>query len=489
MAIVAAPEVAQPQGDSVPRRDIAAPAVAASTIAPAKSGRPKQLDALTGLRFFAAFAILFAHDCDWVAPFKDNNIIPYYGQVTSIYGMPLFFVLSGFVIHYNYGHLFGRMRFRWAALEFFGARFARLYPLFIACFAVGLVVDVTYTWLESDHPRWWIEMVAHFLTMTQSWFYIIIFDDRLMMDNAYGLAWSISTEFFFYLCYMGLVFFILQLRRRHITVIALMLFALLALGFFIFMKLHIGRFLGIAEHHIDNFISVEHRWNSSFERWFFYYSPYCRIFEFIMGCLTAHLYLQTQERSISHREHGWSRVALGAAILSLIAIGWLFLDERSFPKIHDYVRFLSLNFICAVPIAVLIFCVSRYDTRISRFLGVAWLVALGEVSYSIYSVHTWTLRIFIRDPVNVSDAGVIDAVARIALGIAVTLILATATYRFIEVPGRARLRRVFQHAAVALFGLRANNFRGRTPNAISGVLATGSLVLFLAVCLSYQLTR
>jgi peptidoglycan/LPS O-acetylase OafA/YrhL len=421
-----------------------------------------------------------------VAPFKDNNVIPYYGQVTSIYAMPLFFVLSGFVIHYNYGHLFSRMRFRWAGLEFFGARFARLYPLLIAAFAVGLVVDVTYTWPQSGHRLWWFELVAHFLTMTQSWFYIIIFDDRLLMDNAYGLAWSISTEFFFYLCYMGLVFLIIQLRSLRHTITTWMIFSISALSLFIFAKWHLPGFSNIARNHIDHFIPVEQKWISSFIRWFFYYSPYSRIFEFVLGCLTAHLYLHIRERPVTRSEERWSYLALAAALICLFAAGVVFLSHPPFP-FHGIVQFLSLNFLCAVPIGVLIFCVSRYPTGISRFLCLTPLVLLGEVSYSIYSVHTWTLRIFIRDPVNFTPLGAVDAVVRIALGIGLTLVLATATYRLIEVPGRAGLRRFFDRSTMVLFGPRADNFRGKGPGIASCFVATGSLVLFLVACLTYQL--
>src|SRR5262249_9052138 len=154
---------------------------------------------------------------------------------------------------------------------------------------------------------------------------------------------------------------------------------------------------------------------------------------------------------------------------------------------YGLVQFLALNFLCAVPIGVLIFCVSRYPTGISRFLCLSPLVLLGELSYSIYSVHTWTLRIFIREPVSFTKLWAFDAVLRIAMGIGLTLILATATYRLIEVPGRTGLRRFFDRSTMSLFGPRANNFRGKAPGIASCFLATGSLVLFLTACLAYQL--
>src|SRR5207249_9141221 len=70
------------------------------TVAVPPSQSLPQIPALTGLRFFAAFFILFAHAVDWLAQFQNSNIRQNFSFV-AMYGMPLFFVLSGFVIHYN----------------------------------------------------------------------------------------------------------------------------------------------------------------------------------------------------------------------------------------------------------------------------------------------------------------------------------------------------------------------------------------------------
>src|SRR5579859_3766278 len=44
---------------------------------PKGEGRP-QIPALTGLRFFAAFFILFAHAFDWIAQFQDRSVRTYF---------------------------------------------------------------------------------------------------------------------------------------------------------------------------------------------------------------------------------------------------------------------------------------------------------------------------------------------------------------------------------------------------------------------------
>jgi peptidoglycan/LPS O-acetylase OafA/YrhL len=322
-----------------------------------------RLEALTGLRFYAAFCILFAHACEWLAPFRDSNAIARVGGAFGIYGMPLFFVLSGFVIQYNYGRLFESMRFRWAALVFVGARFAWLYPLFICFFAVGLIVDVTLGWL-SHHPHWWVLMVLHYITMSQSWFYMVIFSDRMIMSNAFGLAWSISTEFFFYICFLGLVFFILRVKKWSHCVMVMTVFSIVILAMLIKLQSHRHDVELHAQQFLPDFLTMEQKWSESFIRWLFYYSPYFRIFEFILGCLTARLYMLMADRPISAREAVMGKIALLLALIWLLAFGLGYTFHRLSGNAGEMIGFLSLNFGLAPPIAVTIFCVSRFGSKL-----------------------------------------------------------------------------------------------------------------------------
>jgi peptidoglycan/LPS O-acetylase OafA/YrhL len=119
-------------------------------------------------------------------------------------GMTLFFVLSGFVIHYNYNATIvrpGGMR------AIFVARFARLYPLYIVVF----LFDFSYAGLTARSAcgqigapdEHWLGL-AFYLTLTQSWFYAVIC--RASLPYQYGpvaaVSWSISVEAFFYLAYV-----------------------------------------------------------------------------------------------------------------------------------------------------------------------------------------------------------------------------------------------------------------------------------------------
>src|SRR5690348_7482201 len=83
--------------------------------------RKTQIDSLHGLRFTAAFFILIMHACHWIARFDNSDLIPRIGTAPGVFGMPLFFVLSGFVIQYNYAPLFENKRLSYALIEFAGA--------------------------------------------------------------------------------------------------------------------------------------------------------------------------------------------------------------------------------------------------------------------------------------------------------------------------------------------------------------------------------
>jgi peptidoglycan/LPS O-acetylase OafA/YrhL len=400
--------------------------------------RRTKIDALTGLRAVAALSILALHTTEWTAPFTAANSITSIAQILGTYGMPLFFVLSGFVIHYNYSSLFRSRSWSWAVGEFFIARFARLYPLYLFCVCVGFVSDDMVRWL-TDYRGDFFKAVITFLTLTQSWVYIVVVNHRILLDNAFGLGWSVSAEWFFYCAYAGLVFAVLRFRGAAATLGAIVIFALAAFAALALGEAHLSSLVAWAQHHLTADSAVTSG-DSGFARWLFYYSPYVRVLEFILGALAAHLYILVSETPVSYTEATVGKLAQRLALVVLILIGvlqdtgtpWSFVDEQ--------LRFFVANFGCAVPIAILIFCVSRYKTRVAMLLASRPWVALGEISYSIYAVHTWTLRAFLR-PAEPPDAlGQIEALIRIPLAMVFTIIMATATYRLIEAPSRRYLR-------------------------------------------------
>jgi len=405
---------------------------------------------LTGLRFIAAFSILFLHAVAWCIPFNDTNIPNAIAGWIGVYGMPLFFVLSGFVIHYNYALAFRERPYGTASRGFFAARFARIYPLYFFFLVFGSISDFTANWIGYA-PREFTNYVFHTVTLTQSWVYKIVIQDRLLLENGFGLAWSLSSEFFFYIAYAVFVFAILRIRKPGAGLASLAVFSMVVVGMLLAAYENFGAIQDLAKKFLPVVFTKEQNFQFSFYRWFFYYSPYVRIWEFILGCLAAQLFLIVQNRPVMRRERVYATVALGAALAFLFGFGAIYALSNAIPnllgapgsvgaKAVELVHFLALNFGCAVPLATVIFYVARYKGAFSNFFAWAPMVWLGDISYSIYAVHTWTLRPLIRPPISLNDVYGVDAILRVGIGIAFTVIVSAGTYTLIEQPCRRYLR-------------------------------------------------
>src|SRR5215472_7576143 len=129
--------------------------VGSSTTTASARGWGTELPTLTGLRFCAAFSILGMHTIEWCAGFNNTRVFGLVAGLIGLIGMPLFFVLSGFVIHYNYGRHFRHQPFAVATRNFLAARFSRIYPLFFFFCVFGIISDFMANWLADYSGDFW----------------------------------------------------------------------------------------------------------------------------------------------------------------------------------------------------------------------------------------------------------------------------------------------------------------------------------------------
>jgi peptidoglycan/LPS O-acetylase OafA/YrhL len=123
-------------------------------------------------------------------------------------GMTLFFVLSGFVMWVNYAESF-RERF-WPSLWRFGvARFARLYPLYLAV----LLLVLTTTDLSAVMNQ--LQDTALFIPLLQAWVPGSIPTSAVFAIPQLAHAWSISVEMFLYLCFPAIALLMIGVRSRR----------------------------------------------------------------------------------------------------------------------------------------------------------------------------------------------------------------------------------------------------------------------------------
>src|ERR1700712_169365 len=96
----------------------------------------RELRSLTGLRGVAAVLVVLDHYWQGVAPTNPAKTLLAHGYLA----VDLFFVLSGFVMTFNYASLF-QEGYSFAAFRLFlSRRIARVYPLYLVCTLVAFLL-------------------------------------------------------------------------------------------------------------------------------------------------------------------------------------------------------------------------------------------------------------------------------------------------------------------------------------------------------------
>lgn len=157
-----------------------------------KSASSGRLDSLTGLRFFAAMAVVVLHVTQ---SFSIPNLVEHAAGL-GYTGVTFFFLLSGFVLAWS-------ARADEKRRLFYGRRMARVWPAHVA--TTLLVIPIIY--YSGREPNWvafpLVVALAHILVPDSSWY---------MAFN--GVSWSLSAEAFFYACFPFLLRFASVGRRR-----------------------------------------------------------------------------------------------------------------------------------------------------------------------------------------------------------------------------------------------------------------------------------
>jgi peptidoglycan/LPS O-acetylase OafA/YrhL len=359
--------------------------------APAQPIAPRiDIPSLTGLRGVAAWLVVIAHtDSYFVA--AQPPALEYAWRVGANLGMTTFFVLSGFVIHYNYGAAIVA-RGAPAIRSFLLARFARLYPLYLLALVIGMAV---WPWIlhEDAFYRW----VPRYLTMTQDWTPALI-DGKLAATLYLGNAWSISAEVALYVFYLALAAALDGLRTRRAVVGAIAV--LTAAG------------LAVAAGYAGGF------WfdDLPLQNWWLSLSPLARLPEFLLGALTAQAYLVGVDRHAR-----W----LGAAGALWVAAA--FAASYRFPAFQNFFGF-------APGVAALIFFFARARSRASVLIENRAMIALGDASYSVYMLHGFAIYYVMK------QTPYVPGLLRIALAWALIAVLSALVYRWFESPARRLIR-------------------------------------------------
>jgi peptidoglycan/LPS O-acetylase OafA/YrhL len=389
--------------------------------------------ALDGLRGVAALLVAGDHYMTMEGGAPLSQIV----QTLTGLGMTLFFVLSGFVIHYNYNATVtqpGGLR------SFFVARFARLYPLYILL----ILFDFTYTGLTARSacgqigtPGEHWSGLGFYLTLTQTWLYAVIC--RASLEYQYGpvaaVSWSISVEVFFYLVYIALAAVIARRRWTARDVIGLT--AAVYILIFIYFSLCSYYEQGINRIGLDLFgsaASTDSGYENSLLRWLLYFNPAARLGEFLAGLAAAHVYLVARQRSATLGPAAASAITLAAIALTVGLHLWLY---GVIAPGNSFVG-RTASQLSAPLVAVTVYPIARYQTPSSHVLSLPLPVRLGAASYSIYMLHEIIPSAFKRLGLQSPDIAIgwVTWVGALIL----LVLVSSVSYALIEHPARNWLR-------------------------------------------------
>jgi len=405
-----------------------------------KESSSPPIPALTGLRFIAAFMVALGHGLHKFAPVPGEVPIWHsvFGSLPGL-AMELFFVLSGFVIHYNYSSPILEQGGR-GVYNFFVARFARLYPLYFLGLAFDLFNSYSYYQLTPHAGA----ALPYYLAMVQSWLYKP-FGDRsliLLFGPLPSVAWSISVEWFFYLMYPLLCFLISRIRSKSKLALCTAVYIVAALSLVAVVIANRAPIMAAAATRYGP-VSVDVQ--NSYFRWLLYFSPYSRIQGFILGCLTAELFLKQRETSPGDREQRIGRWLLlgsiaGTAVIFMMMFG---LPSEFRPEWQRFFVLFHMCFGFAPFLALLTFCCARYQSFVVRGLSGRWILLCGEASYSLYLLHLVVMeRVGMSSPPAVTTRILLGDLMRLGLCLLTCVGLSLVTWRLIEMPGRTWLRRL-----------------------------------------------
>jgi peptidoglycan/LPS O-acetylase OafA/YrhL len=321
-------------------------------------GVAPKLNALTSLRFLAAFAIVIHHSRGTLLTPDTLSNWPLDSAVS------FFFVLSGFILTHVYPELPTRQHVR----RFLIARFARLWPVHLLTLIIALLLLSDFL-LKSE-----LAFIAN-ITAIHAW---VPRGDFFFSFNA--VSWSISVEVGFYLLFP---FLIHNLQSTWSWKLIFSLFSAIAL-------------IALCSLLDPPPFDMNHTGLSS--TGLLYTNPLARLFEFVLG-MTAAVWWKTHWNLLDNS----------------MTIRWTVIECASIAAVITYVAYLRLPafgflspllpgnltnwLVCADTspfFALLIIVAANGAGWISRALASRPLVFLGEISYSIYMLHNIIINFLAR---------------------------------------------------------------------------------------------
>lgn len=308
------------------------------------SEKSLQLDALDGMRGFAALIVILSHTSNSSMFFFPN--LNAYGTGKS--GVFLFFLLSSFLLSRALIKK-GKSAFSFAAMSLYAERrFFRIYPLYITYLLLALISTFllsTLFGLENKGIPFSLDTLE--------------FLKHLTLLEGKGVTWSITVEFKFYFLLPIIILCCFYIRKN---------LGLLSEIIFLVILIVISQMISPQEESLRNDSRL---------------LPYICIFLF--GTLLAVIQCEIESGRIKKKVIKPFLYAgyLSAAVLVLMSpsVFSIFQGETSKDIFHRY--FIEYSILWGI----ILLSVINFDSILATFFRMKWLCFYGSISFSIYLFH------------------------------------------------------------------------------------------------------
>lgn len=340
--------------------------------------KPPIIDSLTGIRALGALWIVLFHMRAELMPLIGNSIILQNFVSAGHIGVTLFFILSGFVLSYNYCQTFSSLNAS-AYFNFLGQRLARIYPIHLATllFFLTLVIAANLAGHTFESPERYttLKFFKH-IFLINGW--------SIPIETSWnGVAWTLSLEWLCYLLFPFLALLVSKIKNSFLP--------LLLITFILVTTISLKAPGGVYE-----------------------------VIMFLEGILLGKLYTSRFGENFS-----WQPITF-ISLLIIIGLG------SSLATLN--LRTSNI----AVFVVVFIYGLAWGGSLSNKVFGSKWMIYLGYTSYSLYMTHPIALKIlrmFFSEQ-SVQAMGKPQVFVLVLSYICIILLVARLTYSLVEEPAR-----------------------------------------------------
>lgn len=368
--------------------------------APPPPARKAALPALSGVRTILAISIMLFHftppHTEWLHPLLDNSFI----------FVGCFFLISGFILTYNYGDRALTLVKR----DFWFARFARLYPTY--AFVLLLSLPMLFAeWQARPHAEFWQGLILTPLLL-QGW-------SPVLATFWNTVAWTLSADVLLYFAFPYIL--ILWTRRLGWLDRPSRIAGIVLLVWIVGILPHVGYFFTNPDH----LPAPADRYTSTYWMRVLKYTPPVYLCTFLAGLALAklHAVLTLTERQ---------RLAMSAFALTAICLFFYLLAPR--------IPYVIVHGALLLPLFCLLILGLSGPNLIASIFAFRPLVILGETTFALYLLH-FNIFEMIHDyhlPEHLHVTALDPWISYVAI-----IALAYATVRWVEKPCR---RLILDHA-------------------------------------------